>query len=203
MLTEAIENLFNRNLVQSPRARELCRELAGQPLCVDIAGTPWQIMVESLGSSLRLSSGGIADPVATVTVRGSAVNLLALAAGDPQEVISRGDVRIEGDAEVAQRYQQLLSCLQPDIEEELSKLIGDSPAHELMRLARLAVGFGKRAVDTGVRNTAEFLAHESGDLVPRAEAEQFLDGVGRLREDADRLAARIAVLASSRESQTP
>lgn len=202
MLTEAIENLFNRNLGQSPRARELCRELAGQPLCVDIAGTPWQIIVESLGSSLRLSSSGVADPVATVTVRGSAVNLLALAAGDPQEVISRGDVRIEGDAEVAQRYQQLLSCLQPDIEEELSKLVGDSPAHEFMRLAKLAVGFGKRAVDTGVRNTAEFLAHESGDLVPRAEAEQFLDGVGRLREDADRLAARIAVLESRRESRS-
>jgi ubiquinone biosynthesis protein UbiJ len=43
---------------------------------------------------------------------------------------------------------------------------------------------------TGVRNVAEYLAHERGDLVPRAEAEDFYRGVERLREDLDRLEAR-------------
>ena len=51
-------------------------------------------------------------------------------------------------------------------------------------------GFGRRAVETGVRNVAEYLAHERGDLVPRAEAEDFYRGVERLREDLDRLEAR-------------
>ena len=40
---------------------------------------------------------------------------------------------------------------------------------------------------TGVRNVAEYLAHERRDLVPRAEAEDFYRGVERLREDLDRL----------------
>lgn len=197
MLTESVENLFNRNLGQSPRARELCRELQGKALLVEMQGTPWRITVESLGHSLRMSRSAQEAPPAA-TVRGSPVNLLALAGSDPQALIRRGDVQIEGDAEVAEGYQQLLHCLRPDVEEELSRLVGDTAAHETLRLAKLAIGFGRRAVETGLRNTAEFLAHESGDLVPRAEAEVFLDGVARLREDADRLAARVDVIAARR-----
>lgn len=221
MLTEVIENLLNRNLGSSPRARELCGELIGQVLHVDITGTPWQVTIESLGRSLRLghswrphqafdntlshgSTAAAAQPdrkPPAASVRGSAINLLALAGGDPQDVIRRGAVRIDGDAEVAQRYQDLLRFLRPDVEEELSKLLGDSPAHQLMRVAKLAVGFGKRAVNTTVRNTAEYLAHESADLVPRAEADQFLNGVAQLRESADRLEARIAVMEAKREAK--
>ena len=66
------------------------------------------------------------------------------------------------------------------------RLIGDTPAHQALRLVRLATGFGRRAAQTGVRNVAEYLAHERGDLVPRAEAEDFYRGVERLREDLDR-----------------
>jgi ubiquinone biosynthesis protein UbiJ len=41
---------------------------------------------------------------------------------------------------------------------------------------------------------AEYLAHETGDLVPRAEAEDFYRGVERLREDLDRLEARAGLI---------
>ena len=46
-----------------------------------------------------------------------------------------------------------------------------------------------------MRNVAEYLAHERADLVPRAEADQFTAGVDRIREDVDRLEARINLLA--------
>ena len=59
---------------------------------------------------------------------------------------------------------------------------------------RLATGFGRRAAQTGVRNVAEYLAHERGDLVPRAEAEDFYRGVERLREDLDRVEARVHLI---------
>jgi ubiquinone biosynthesis protein UbiJ len=49
-------------------------------------------------------------------------------------------------------------------------------------------------VRTGVRNMAEYLAHERGDLVPRAEAEDFYRSVERLREDLDRLEARARLI---------
>jgi ubiquinone biosynthesis protein UbiJ len=80
--------------------------------------------------------------------------------------------------------------LKPDVEEELSRIIGDTPAHQALRFVRMATGFGRRAAETSVRNVAEYLAHERRDLVPRAEAEDFYRGVERLREDLDRLEAR-------------
>ncbi|MBM4217673.1 MAG: hypothetical protein FJ178_07510 [Gammaproteobacteria bacterium] len=90
-----------------------------------------------------------------------------------------------------QRYRDLGLLLKPDLEEELSRLIGDSPAHRLAALARGALAFGRRSADTTVRNAAEYFAHETRDLVPRAEAEVFLNDVDQLREGVDRTAARL------------
>jgi ubiquinone biosynthesis protein UbiJ len=68
----------------------------------------------------------------------------------------------------------------------------------------MATGFGRRAAATGVRNVAEYLAHERRDLVPRAEAEDFYRRVERLREDLDRLEARIGLLGEAKvEDEIP
>ena len=50
-------------------------------------------------------------------------------------------------------------------------------------------------------NLAEYLGHERGHLVPRAEGEQFLRGVDAVREDLDRLQARLDLLARRRGLQ--
>ena len=195
MLTQAIENLLNRNLPRSPRAMELCAALAGKSVRVEARGLGWVLLIESLNTSVRLSSNGAAEEAPDAEISGTLLNLAALAGSHPEEVIQRGDVSILGDAEVAQQFRELAMLLKPDVEEELSRLIGDTPAHQALRLVRMATGFGRRAARTGVRNVAEYLAHERRDLVPRAEAEDFYRGVERLREDLDRLEARANHLA--------
>ena len=95
-------------------------------------------------------------------------------------------------------FRELVQLLRPDPEEELALLIGDIPAHQLGRLARLGASFSVRAAETTLRNLAEYWAHERGDLVSRNEGEQFLRGVDALREDTDRLQARLALLAQRR-----
>lgn len=197
MLTQAIENLLNRNLPRSPRARELCEALAGKRVRIEARGLGWVLIAESMNTSIRLSKEdtGVAPPDADIS--GSLMNLAALAGSHPEEVIQRGDVTIRGDAEVAQKFRELAMLLKPDVEEELSRLIGDTPAHQALRFVKLATGFGRRAARTSVRNVAEYLAHERGDLVPRAEAEDFYRGVERLREDLDRLEARARLLESA------
>jgi ubiquinone biosynthesis protein UbiJ len=192
MLTQAIENLLNRNLPRSPRAGELAASLHGKAVRIEARGLGWVVFVESLGTSLRLSSSGAAASDAEIS--GSLMNLAALAGPHPEEVIRRGDVAIRGDAEIAQKFRELAMLLKPDVEEELSRLIGDTPAHQALRFVRGLAGAGRRAATTQVRNVAEYLAHESRDLVPRAEAEDFYRGVERLREDLDRLEARARLL---------
>ena len=194
MLTQAIENLLNRNLPRSPRARELAASLAGKRVRVEAQGLGWVVIAESLNTSIRLTRESTDGQPPDADISGSLLNLAALASSHPEEVIQRGDVTIRGDAEVAQKFRELAMLLKPDVEEELSRLIGDSPAHQALRLVRLATGFGRRAAQTGVRNVAEYLAHERGDLVPRAEAEDFYRGVERLREDLDRVEARVHLI---------
>ena len=189
MLTQSIENLLNRNLPRSPRALELCGALQGKTVRIDAQPLGWTLLIEALGTSVRLSKA--ADGVEPdARISGSLMSLAQLAGPEPEEIIRRGDVRISGDAEIAQKFRELAMLLKPDVEEELSRLIGDTPAHQALRFARMVSDFGRRAVRTGARNMAEYLAHERGDLVPRAEAEDFYRGVERLREDLDRLEAR-------------
>src|SRR3954464_6387326 len=200
MLTQTIENLLNRNLPRSPRAGELAEALRGKTVRIEARGLGWVVCVESLGTSVRLAkSAGERAPDAEIS--GSLMNLAALSGSHPEEVIRRGDVAIRGDAEVAQKFRELAMLLKPDVEEELSKLIGDTPAHQALRFVRGLAGAGRRAATTSVRNAAEYLAHESRDLVPRAEAEDFYRSVERLREDLDRLEARAQVL--ERDMQDP
>jgi ubiquinone biosynthesis accessory factor UbiJ len=195
VLTQAIENLLNRNLPRSPRAGELAAALGGKTVRIESRGLGWILVAESLGTSLRLTKDDAAREV-DAEISGSLMNLAALAGPHPEEVIRRGDVTIRGDAEIAQKFRELAMLLKPDVEEELSRIIGDTPAHQALRLVRSMTGAGRRAAKTGVRNMAEYLAHERRDLVPRAEAEDFYRGVERLREDLDRLDARAQLLES-------
>jgi ubiquinone biosynthesis protein UbiJ len=201
MLTSTLENVLNRGFPRSPRAQQLCAELAGRKVAVAVMptdlGSIAHILVESTGVSLKLSRVAAAALTASppdATIAGGPLSLLALSGSAPEAVLQRGDVRIDGDAELAQKFRELALLLRPDLEEELSLLLGDVPAHQIGRLARAVMGWTHRAASTTVRNMAEYLAHERRDLVSRGEADQFLRGVDSLREDVDRLAARIDLL---------
>jgi len=195
MLTEVLENTLNRNLPRSPRARELAAALRGRGLEIEIRDTPWRLRLESDGILLHLRSDPARAAPADATLSGSPVALVALAGSDPEGVIRRGEVRISGDAQVAQSFRELTRLLRPDLEEELSRFIGDGPAHQALRLVGRAVDFGRRSLRSGALNVAEFLSHESRDTVPTPEAESLFRDIDALREDVDRLEARIALLA--------
>jgi ubiquinone biosynthesis protein UbiJ len=191
VFTSTIENVLNRGLPRSPRARQLCRELQGHRVGVDVSGFT-RLVVESTGETLQISRD--ASAAAEAEISGGPLSLLALAGESPEAVLQRGDVQIRGDVELAQKFRELALLLRPDIEEEVSKVLGDVPAHHLGRVARAAFGWTRNAASTSVQNVAEYFAHERQHLVPRAEADQLLKGVDTLRENVDRLQARIELL---------
>jgi ubiquinone biosynthesis accessory factor UbiJ len=194
MLSATLDNLLNRGLPRSPRARQLCAELEGKSVAIEIRDIT-RLRVASSGQTLSVTRD---DAPADATLAGGPLSLLALAGGSPDAVLQRGDVAIGGDAELAQKFRELAGLLRPDLEEELSLLLGDVPAHQLGRLARLGLNWSRTAASTTLANLAEYLGHERADLVPRNEGEQFLRAVDALREGVDRLAARIELLARRR-----
>ena len=196
MMLSTLENLLNRGLPRSPRARALCAELSGRSLAIEIREVA-RLRVASNGLLLTVTRD---DEAADATVSGGPLGLAALAADVPPGAAQLRGVSIGGDAELAEKFRELVRLLRPDLEEELSLIVGDVPAHQLGRLARLALDFGRRALSTTVRNAAEYLAHERADLVSRNEGEQFLRGVDAVREDVERLAVRLELLAARRGS---
>ncbi|HXR52371.1 MAG TPA: SCP2 sterol-binding domain-containing protein [Steroidobacteraceae bacterium] len=195
MLRERIQPMIDRNVAGSPRARELLASLDGRSLVVAVRFTPWRATVTATGGRLLLSRDGAA---ADVTVSGTLLNLLSLARGNAQEVIRRGDVRIEGDGAAAESFQELLGLLRPDLEAGLASVIGEVPAYGAGALLRKALDYGRQVAQTGALNVGEYLAHERRELVPRAEAQQFIEEVDTLRETVDRIAARVARLEGAR-----
>lgn len=204
MILSALENLLNLHLARSSGARALTASLRGQRLVIVTREPAGRIALESVGTSLRVMSLTEDAPVAEgaqAEIEGRPVALLAVAMGQPERALQSGDVQIRGDADVLQRYRTLLGLLRPDLEEVFAGMIGDAPAHQLGRVARATLALGRLGLDNTLRNTAEYFAHETGDVLPRAEAEEFLSAVDRLREDVDRTAARVDVLL--RRLETP
>jgi ubiquinone biosynthesis protein UbiJ len=130
-----------------------------------------------------------------VVITGSLV-ALALMAGE--DSIRDGSLDLTGDAATAQAFQQLLTHARPDIEEELSAVIGDTAAHGLGEFARAVGQWARQTRSIMGDNIREYLQEESRDVPSRYEVEQFSKHVNELRDDVDRLAARVGRLGDSR-----
>jgi ubiquinone biosynthesis protein UbiJ len=185
-----LASVLNRNIAQSAAARALCRRLEGKVLSVRFSNVPFGISFRSDGERMILDTE--TPEVANATLTGSPFSLMQLASPRPEAALRSGAVHIEGDAEVAQTFSELLKHARPDLEEELSRVIGDVAAHQVGNAARSALAFGKRAADTFAQNVSEYLTEEGRDLPTRIEADEFIAGVDKLRDDVERLEARLA-----------
>jgi ubiquinone biosynthesis protein UbiJ len=200
MLTQKIQTLLDEQVAGSPRARELLELLEGRRMRIVARHTPWELWLLAQEGRLRLLRGaaGSADAVgvgtADATLADTPFGLLALLHEDPAAVIRRGDVTLAGDGEIGARFQELAMLLRPDLEAALAGVVGDIPAWGAGSLLRKALAFGRASVATQATNIGEYLAHERRLLVPSAEARQFIEEVDALREQTDRLAARVAQL---------
>ena len=192
MLLERLESLLNRNIADSRKAQALCRQLDGRVISLTVHGTP-------LAFFFRADSGRVAlttrhDGPADASLSGTPIALLGLAGPRAEGALRGGGVRIEGDAEIAQKFRDLLAQAQPDFEEELARVIGDVAARQVANVARGFLGWGRKASDSVATNVVEYLQEEGRDLPTRVEVEEFLTGVDRLRDDAERLEARLVRL---------
>lgn len=188
-LLQPIARVLNRNIRESTRASELCERLDGKLIAIRVRDTALSGYFEIDRNGLLLSTNNDGEP--DVVITGSLV-ALALMAGE--DSIRDGSLDLTGDAATAQAFQQLLEHARPDIEEELSAIIGDTAAHGLGEFARSVGRWARETSSIMGDNIREYLQEESRDVPSRYEVEQFSRQVNQLRDDVDRLAARIGRL---------
>jgi ubiquinone biosynthesis protein UbiJ len=194
---EPLARVLNRNVAESSRATALAGQLEGRVLALALEGTPLTLYFSVTGGRFSIATAHEGAPDANLA--GTPLGLLSLVGSGADRLRTAG-VRIEGDAEVAQRFQSLLQQARPDVEEELSRVMGDVAAHQVASFARGLLDWGRRAADSFSHNVSEYLQEEGRDVPTRVELEEFLESVDQLRESADRFEARLAQLESRRRA---
>ena len=182
------EALLNRYIDGSAQAGALAERLQGKSLQVNIEGIT-NIRAAVFGGRLGLMAGD--DSAADAVISGSVPALLQLFRGGLRRDPSAPAAQIRGDAETANQFRELFLLARPDLEEELSRFVGDFPARRISQMAQGAITFLRRARRAAGENIAEYLQEESQVLVNATELDEFLQGVDQLRDTADRVEARI------------
>ena len=198
MLLEHLAEILNRNVGDSRRAQALVRQLDGRVMSLTVEGTPLAFFFRAEGGRLAITSRH--DGTAEASLSGTPLALLSLAGPTGEGALRGGGVRIEGDAEVAQKFRDLLAEAQPDFEEELARTIGDVAARRVANVARDLLGWGRKAAGSFTGSVVEYLQEEGRDVPTRIEVDEFLEDVDRLRDDTERLEARLARLESARKA---
>jgi len=191
---DRLSTMLNRNVAQSERASAMARQLEGRGLSLVFEGTPLTFCFRVADGRIALDTRDAGEVDATLS--GSPLSLLSLVGPGAEDRLRGSSIRIAGDAEVAQRFRELLQQAQPDFEEELSRVVGDVAAHQMANIARGFFGWGRKAAESFSTNVAEYLQEEGRDVPARVEVEEFLEAVDQLREAADRLDARLSRLES-------
>jgi ubiquinone biosynthesis protein UbiJ len=188
-LLRPVARLLNRNIAATTPARELCAELDGTIAAIRVSGTSLASYWRIHSDSVELSTAMPAEP--DIVISGSLLALTRTLGDGGEEAIRDGSLELVGDAHKARAFQQLLAFARPDIEEELASWIGGPAAHALGRAAKSVETWARDARSTMGANVREYLQEESRDLPTRYEVERFAKKVNALRDDAERIAARI------------
>lgn len=190
LLARTLEQALDAYLARDPDAAARFASLEGRVLALELTGLDLVLFlsVESGRVRVRARFEGMPDAV----LRGTPLALTRLAlAAEPARDLAAGGVQLEGDTEVGDAFRRLFAEVEIDWEEELSRLIGDIPAHQVGNWTRALKAWGRRSLSSLRMDLTEYLQEESRALPTRIEVEHFLDQVDTLRSDVDRLEARI------------
>jgi ubiquinone biosynthesis protein UbiJ len=194
----ALEIALNRYLRLERSALEECAALDGKCIALQLADLDWTFLVEPHAGGVRVAAE--AEAVPDVRVSAPSLRLLQLALGPAGGTAGLpAGVQVEGDTELLQRFKALLARVGFDPEELAARLLGDAAAHRVVGSLRELFGWGRHAAQRLSQDAAEYLSEETGDLARSGDIEEWMQGVDALREGADRLEARLALLERQNE----
>ncbi len=190
----ALELVLGQLLALDPETRAGLSALDGRRVELQLSAPALALSVTVRGERLEV---GPADPSTEpdLGLRATLGGLLAqLPFLRPEGGAPVGKLRINGDAELARRLQQLARGFDPDWDAPFARALGPILGPQVARVLREGLRHGSVAAKGLARDGADWLTEESRDVVGRAELDAFHDDVDALRDRAERLLARAARL---------
>ena len=185
-----LETTFNNYLALDPEAPEKLTAFDGKVICIDIRGLNKRISLLINGCKISVDKQHDGEPDATII--GSPAALFKLGVHrDSAPLFFAGEIEIRGDTRLGRQFKSLLADMDIDWEEHLSRLIGDIAAHRVAGLFNELKEWGESVAGNFADDVGEYLQEESRDVVSGAEMGMFYQQVDKLRDDTERLKARI------------
>ncbi|PKO52965.1 MAG: hypothetical protein CVU26_05635 [Betaproteobacteria bacterium HGW-Betaproteobacteria-2] len=188
LLTRLLNHLINQNVW----AKEQLQPFGGKTVKFTIPPFSAHLTVLEDGGLAMAGESSTAD--ASITVPPS-VALRLLANDDAASTLAT----LEGDTELAATLAKVLRGMSWEYEEDLSKVIGDIPAHQLAEFGRKASREIKGQSLNLMQMLVEYWQEEQPMLAKKRHVEAFNQEVDTLREDTERLEKRIEKLSEKIE----
>lgn len=192
-LLRPITTILNRNIGEITPARELCAKLDGKTIAIRVRDTALAMYFTVNDELIELAASSDHEP--DVVITGSLLTLARIAGKGGESELRSGSLDLTGDVATADAFQALLGYAKPDIEEELSGYVGDVAAHRIGEAARGLSNWARKARTTMGSNIREYLQEESRGAPSRYEVDRFTSELHALRDDVERMEARINRLA--------
>lgn len=194
-LAQTALTALNHVLAQQQWARDRLRAHAGRTLRIRVL-TP----LGTLSTDARVAEGGtleatsVAEPTVILSLTPS-VDAVFGALRDGTRALS-GHLKVEGDVMLAAAVGEIAQQLRWEVEEDLSRVMGDAMAHRIGQSARTGWVQAQRTrdrIETGLR---QYLVEEDPQLVGR-------EALHALEARLQALETRLGRLESQAPSQQP
>jgi len=182
-----LDKAINRAIQYDPKALKALKPHLGKRVAIEIQPIGPRLHLHIVETGIEVS--GAQDITADTTISGKPTALFAMARN--QHIAGLDQVDIKGDAGLGQFIADFLKNLDPDHEDALCDMFGETPGYHLSQALAKVRQQGQQFGGSLKRNIHDFLVHEDRSLVAPAEMEQFLDDVDDLQADVVRLERQI------------
>ena len=188
-----IETVINRYLALDPEMLDKLAQFDGKVIKLEITGVnkTLYMLPNDRGIQVLTEHEGSVDTV----LKGTPISLFKMGlVSNAANLLLKGEIEITGDTRLGHKFKNVFSQMDIDWSEPLANVVGDSLAYQIQRSANKLGHWGKATAKSVSASFSEYLQEESRDVVTDTELNIFYEAVDQLRNDVDRLQARINTL---------
>ena len=188
-----LEAAINRYLALDPEMLDKLAQFNGKVIKLEMTGINKTLYMLPNDSGIQVLNeyDGSVDTV----LRGTPVSLFKMGlVSNAANLLLKGEIEITGDTRLGHQFKNVFSQMDIDWSEPLANLLGDSLANQIFQSGISFSQWGKDTVKSVSMSFSEYLQEESRDVVTETELMLFNNAVDQLRDDVDRLQAKVKTL---------
>lgn len=191
-----LEALLNKAMALDPDLPGEIAALDGRSITLTWNGPEWALRIQVDKDQLRVGPAHAGD--SDLSLRTTLGGLIGLLKPSTSKSLPAGRVQIAGDVELMRRIEQISRRFDPDWDSAFGARLGPVIGPQVARHLREAFAWIAASAKGFTESAAEYVQEESRDVVAAHELNEFGEAVDQLRDDVERVEARLQRLQRQR-----